>query len=67
MLSFVDLKDFAEICRAIDEHISSGRRIEGSVGRHRRTRIRSWAGDDAPVADRATPSRRFYREAGGLE
>jgi len=67
MLSLVDLKDFAEICRAIEEHMSSGRRIEGHVGPNRRTRIRAWAVDDAPIADRAAPTRRFYREASVLE
>ncbi len=45
MLSLVDLKDFAEICRAIEKYTASR--------------------DDLRVADGATPSRRFYRKAGG--
>lgn len=66
MLSLVDLKDFAEICRALEEYVASGGRHEGPVGPHR---TRSWARgrDDAWVADSGLPSRRFYHSAGGLE
>jgi len=66
MLSLVDLKDFAEICRAIEEYVASGGRLEGPVGPHR-THSRARGQDDAWVADSGRPSRRFYRSAGGLE
>lgn len=67
MLSLVDLRDFAEICRAIEEYTASVRRIEGPVGPHHRTGSRSRGHDDAWAADSGGPAHRFYRKAGGLE
>jgi len=67
MLSLVDLKDFAEICRALEEHLSSGGRLKGAPGPRRRTRNRVRNRDDVPVVDSGRPERRYYRKDGELE
>jgi hypothetical protein len=65
MLSLVDLKDFAEICRALEEHVASGGRLEGPNGPRRR--LGGWIGDDPRIADGGGSLHRFYSKAGGLE
>lgn len=67
MLSLVDLKDFAEICRAIEEYTLSGKRLNGAVGPHHRTRGWTWGGEELAIADSSTPSRRFYRDSSALD
>ncbi len=67
MLSLVDLNDFAEICRALEDHVSSGGRVDGPVGPRRRARTPVRAPEDGAAAENGGPPRRFYRKAGGLE
>jgi len=61
MLSLVDLKDFAEICRAIEDFTASRARLDGAIGSHCTTR--SPAPDDLRVAGSGAPSHRFYGNA----
>ncbi len=59
MLSLVDLKDFAEICRAIEEYVASGNRHGGSMGPGRHGHAWARGGEDSAIADSVTPSHRL--------
>lgn len=67
MLSLIDLIDFAEISRALDEHATCGVRADGPVGPHRRTAVGLREHKEPMVIGGGTRSRRFYRKSGGLE
>jgi len=67
MLSLIDLIDFAEISRALDEHAASGVRVDAPVGLHRQTGVGLRGHKELTVVDSGTPSRRFYKKPGGLE
>lgn len=60
MLSLVDLKDFAEICRALEEYAAAGGSLDGPIGARRRAYLPARPGDDARVADSIPSSHRFY-------
>jgi hypothetical protein len=67
MLSLIDLIDFAEISRALDEHAASGRRVDDPVGPHCRTGVGLREHTDQTVIGSDTRSHRFYRKPGGPE
>ena len=61
MLSLVDLKDFAEISRAIEEFTASGTRLDGAIGAS--CASHNFVSDDLRVAESGTPSHRFQAKA----
>ena len=67
MLSLIDLIDFAEISRALDEHAASGTRADGPVGTHRRAGGGLRGHKELTVVDSGTHARRFYKKPAGLE